>query len=160
MPTLTIRFIDEPGIVSRLISWTTNSEWCHTEALSRDGQAWIGARAGTGVQARPLDWCHPIRERRYAVPVTQEQYDAAMTWLEAKVGCPYDYRDIIGLALHRRIYAKQRVICSALMLLWLMEGAGLLPLNCLSSFAFLVTPETLHLSPIFIGKCVYSFPTT
>lgn len=155
---LTIRFIDEPGIISGLISWTTDSLWCHVEALSRDGRQWIGAHSGTGVQARPLDWCTPIRERQYALPVSDDQYEAAMTWLENKVGCPYDYTDIIGLALHKRIGASDHeIICSACVLLFLMAG-GLMPLNCQEGFAYMITPETLHLSPLLIGKCIYSFP--
>lgn len=158
MPVLTIRFIDGSDIVSRLISWTTNSLWCHTEALSRDGNSWIGAHSGTGVQARPLGWSKVTRERRYAIPVTEAQYEAAMTWLEEKVGMPYDYIDIVGLAVHKRIgYSKSRVICSAAMLEFMM-AASLMPLNCQENFSYLITPEVLHLSPVFIGKCAYAYP--
>lgn len=157
MPNLYIRFVDEPGIVSKLIDWQTDSLWCHTEALSRDGKSWIGAHAGTGVQARDLRWCNPTRERRYAIPVSDEQYEAAMQFLEGKIGCPYNYADIAGLALRRRMGASDhQVICSALMMLFLM-AAGIQPLNCLDKYAYLITPETLHLSPIFIGKCVYQY---
>lgn len=158
MPNLTIRFIDGTDLVSKLIAWTTNSLWVHTEALSRDRKSWIGAHSGTGVQARPINWCKPSLERQYAISVTQQQYDTAMDWLESKIGCPYNYVDIVGLALHKRIGASERqIICSALMLEFMMHG-GLMPLNCLSGFSFLITPETLHLSPLFIGKCVYSLP--
>lgn len=158
MPNLTIRFIDTPDLVSRLITFTTDSLWCHTESLSRDGKSWIGAHAGTGIQARPLDWCKPIRERRYSIPVTDEQYETAMGWLEEKVGMPYDYTDIVGLAIHKRIGAsKSRVICSAAMLEFMM-AASLMPLNCQGNFSYLITPEVLHLSPVFIGRCAYAYP--
>jgi hypothetical protein len=157
MRTLTVRFIDEPGLVSRLIAWTTNSLWCHTEALSRDGRSWIGAHSGTGVEARPLAWCAPIRERSYALPVADEQYGHAMAWLESKVGTPYSYGDIVGLAVHRRRLGARshRVICSALMTELLM-AAGLRPLNVAEGFEYLITPETLHLSPLFIGRCIHA----
>lgn len=156
MPNLVIRFIDTSDLVSRLITWTTDSLWCHTEALSRDGKSWIGAHSGTGIQARPLNWCKPIRESQYAVPVTESQYETAMTWLESKEGLPYDYEDIIGLAIHKRIgQSKSRVICSAAMLEFMMK-ADLLPLNCLEEFSYLITPETLHLSPLFIGKLIHA----
>lgn len=152
MPSLVIRFISAPDIVSRLIEWTTDSIFCHTEGLSPDGKLWIGAHAHTGVQARPLDWVKPSFERRYAVPVTDAQYAAANKYMTSKVGTPYDYLDIVGLALHKRIGASDHtIICSAFMLQWLM-AAGLYPLNCLEPFAYLITPETLHLSPLFIGK--------
>jgi hypothetical protein len=157
MPILTIRFIDEPDIVSRLINWTTNSLWCHTEALSRDGKSWIGAHSGTGVQARPLGYCKPIRERCYVLSVTPEQYETAMGWLESKIGEKYDYGSILGLAIHKRVWSPQRVICSELMLQF-MQAASLQPLNILPGFDALCTPEILHLSSLFIGRCSYSFP--
>jgi hypothetical protein len=151
---LTIRFINEPGIVSRLITWTTDSLFCHTEGLGRDGQSWVGAHAHTGVESRPHDWCKPTFERRYAIPVTDDQYEAAMRFMDSKIGCLYNYKDIVGLAIHKRIGASDHEIeCATFMLSWLM-AAGLWPLNVLESFAYLVTPETLHLSPIFIGKGV------
>lgn len=153
MADLTIRFIFDDDLVSKLIGWTTDSLWCHTEALSREGQSWVGAHAGSGVQARPLDYCKPIRERRYTVPAPDA--DAAYMWLDGKVGTPYNYRDILGLALHARIgVSDHEVICSALMLQF-MQQAGLEPLNCLPQYSPLITPETLHLSPLFIGKCIY-----
>jgi hypothetical protein len=155
MADLTIRFIFEPDFVSRLIGWETNSLWCHTEALSRDGQSWIGAHAGTGVQPRPLNYCKPTRERQYAIPVLDRAADAAYTWLESKLGTPYNYADILGLTLHARIgVSEHEVICSALMLQF-MQQSGLEPLNCLPQYSSLITPETLHLSPLFIGKCTY-----
>jgi hypothetical protein len=151
MPLLTIRFINEPGIISQLITWNTDSLFCHTEGLGRDGQSWVGAHTGTGVQSRPHNWCKPTLERRYALPVTAEQYEAAMHFMDSRIGFPYNYKDIVGLALHSRIGAtNHEIICSAFMLLWL-QAAGLEPLNVLESFAYLITPETLHLSPMFIG---------
>lgn len=153
---LVIRFIYEPGIVSSLIDWETNSLWCHTEALSRDGKSWIGAHAGRGVQARPLNWCKPTRERRYALPVTPEQYQKAMEWLEAKQGEPYNYEDIVGLLFHIRVgVSKHEVICSALMTLWLMKSVVWWPMNVLEGYANLVTPETLHESKVLMGHCIY-----
>jgi hypothetical protein len=153
-PTLTIRFINEPGIISDLIDWETDSLFCHTEGLNRDGWTWVGAHARTGVEARPLDWCKPTFERRYTVPVSPGGYETAMRFMESQIGCPYNYEDIVGLALHKRIGASDHeIICSAFMLLWL-QAAGLQPLNVLPDFAFLCTPETLHLSPIFIGRMV------
>ena len=157
---LIVRFIDAQDVVSRLINWMTNSLWCHTEAFNPEGGehgGWIGAHAGTGVQDRPFSWCMPTRERVYAVPVTAEQYEKAWTFLNAKVGTPYDYGDIVGLSLHNRRFGrgKKRIICSALMVEFLM-AAGLQPLNVIEGFEYLITPETLHLSPLFIGRCVKS----
>ena len=152
MPNLVIRFIHEPDLVSKLIAWETDSLFVHCEGLSWDEKSWIGAHAGTGVQARPLDWCKPTFERRYALPVESPQWDRAMAWLETRVGEPYDYADIVGLALHSRKGASDHeIICSALMIEWMWQ-AGLEPLNCREGWAYLITPESLHLSPLFIGK--------
>lgn len=158
MPVLTTRFIFEPGLISDLIEFATDSLWIHAEGMNRTGDKWVGAHAGTGVQARELDWCKPTRERRYEVTVTDEQFEAAMIWQESKIGEPYDYLDIFGLALHLRIgSSKKQTICSAFELGRYM-AAGIYPLNCLENFTYMITPETLHLSPIFLGKCVYTFP--
>ncbi|MDE2101613.1 MAG: hypothetical protein KGL39_30485 [Patescibacteria group bacterium] len=157
MPNLIIRFINSPGIISTLIDWETDSLFCHTEALSRDGQHWIGAHAGTGVQARPLDWTTTTRDYRYALEVTEEQYEAAMAFLESKIGTPYDYLDIVGLLFKFRVHDPKQLICSAFMMEFL-AAAGIQPLNCLPDFDYLITPETLHLSPIFIGKRFLPLP--
>jgi len=80
-----------------------------------------------------------------------------MTWLESKLGAPYDYADIVGLAIHKRIGASDHeAICSAVMI-DLMMKAALEPLNCLEGYDYLITPETLHLSPVFIGKRIRQF---
>jgi hypothetical protein len=153
VPNLTIRFVDEADWVSRAITWTTNSLWCHTETLNRAGTGWTGAHAGAGVETRSLTWVKPSRERRYAIPVTQAAFDAAHTWLEAQHGQRYNYQDILGLFFHKRIWSPQRVICSQLMLEF-MQAAGLRPLNVLPGYDALITPETLHLSSLFIGRSI------
>ena len=150
---LVIRFIDEPDAFSRAITFVTDSLFCHTECLSRDATGWVGAHAGTGVEKRALDWVKPSRERVYAIPVTLSQYQKAHTWLEMQMGCKYNYLDILGLFFHRRIWSPQRVICSQLMLEFMQE-AGLQPLNVLPDYSALITPETLHLSPLFIGRSI------
>lgn len=152
---LVIRFVDDSDGVSRAITWATNSLWCHTEALNRDGTGWTGAHAGTGVNTRPLDWIKNLRrERRYAIPVSGDAFDNAHRWLEAQKGRQYNYRDILGLLIHKRIWSPQRVICSQLMTQF-MQQAGLQPLNILPQFDALITPEVLHLSPVFIGRGIF-----
>jgi len=153
---LILRFIYTEALVSLLIGWRTDSLWCHCEALSRDGQHWIGAHALTGVEPRPLNWCEPTRERRYAIPVTQGEYEAAMAWLEAKVGEPYNYADILGMALGVRMGASEHeIVCSALMTEWLIAGSQW-PANCEPGSTYLVTPEMLHFSSFFLNRCIYT----
>ena len=102
-----------------------------------------------------LDWCKPFRERRYAIPVSEDAHYAAHEFLNSQIGQKYNYRDILGLLIHKRVWSPQRVICSQLMLEFMQE-AGLQPLNVIESFSAMVTPEMLHLSPLFIGRCVYN----
>lgn len=158
MPVLTIRFINSSDLISRAITGETFSYICHTEGLNEAGDAWVGAHAFTGVQERALDWADNglIWERRYAIPVTQAQYDAAMVYMRASIGVKYNYRGIVGLLLHNRKWNDtERMDCSQFMFRWLLAG-GKESLNVLDSSAWLVTPETLHLSPLLIGKCIYS----
>jgi hypothetical protein len=149
---LVIRFVSGAGFVSAAIRYVTNAPWIiHVEAQSRDGNAWTGAHAGSGVQPRPLDYCNPRMERRYFMPVTQSEFDRAHTWLESKIGEKYDYLDILGLALKHRVWNPHRVICSVLMMQF-MQQAGMEPLNVLAQFDALITPDELHMSNLFIGR--------
>lgn len=152
-PKLVIRFIAEPDLLSRIIMWLTNSLWCHCEILNRDGTAWIGAHAWTGVQARPLNWVKSSRKRCYAIPVDSSAYHAAQDWLENQVGLPYDYTGCLGILLHCRIHSKRGRDCSNLAIAT-MQHAGIQPLNTLADYDYLITPEVLHLSPLFIGRGV------
>jgi hypothetical protein len=167
MQTLTIRFINSKGFVSRLITGSTFSLMDHCEMLSRDGQSWIGAHAWTGIEARPLDWADKdlLWERRYAISMTDEQYGRAQTYIESSIGVKYDYRGILGIVLRRRkLYSTDRKDCSQFGTETLSSGylngklltaAGLRPLNVLPEYSWMVTPEMLHLSSLFIGRCVY-----
>jgi hypothetical protein len=151
-----IRFINSPGLVSGAINWVTNSLWDHAEIITESG-SYIGAHAGSGIEDRPADYCIPIRERRYSIPCTQDQLDRAMSYARSKIGTPYDYKDIVGLLFHdRRLNSSSREICSAFTFDAAWAG-GIMMLNCLPEFEYLITPETLHLSSCLIGNCTYDF---
>lgn len=158
---LLFRFIDGRGFIPRAITLDTNSLFDHTElgVLSNPADynsvtGWLGAHAKGGVAIRPLSYCNPFRDYRYAVPVTQSQYNKALTFAHAQVGVKYDLSDIAGLLLRvRRFHSPSREICSELML-QVAQAAGLNPLNVDPPYAYLVTPDMFHLSPIFIGHRV------
>lgn len=155
--TIIVRFVDASDVITEAIDFVTNSLWPHAELGIDDGSqySWIGAHAGTGVQVRPFDYCKPRRERRYALPCTDEQHAAIMASAMADVGKPYNYSDVVGLLLHyRKLNSDKSVICSQWVFEKLLAG-GIQALNCLPEYSYLVTPEVLHLSPLFIGKCIY-----
>jgi uncharacterized protein YycO len=159
MASFKLRVVNSSDFVGRSIDWVTNSLWDHVEIEDEDGR-WIAAHAGSGVGIFPADYAKPTRERRYSIPCTDEQYAKAMAYARSKVGTPYDYLDIVGLLFHdRSIHSKEREICS----MFVFESAwaaGIQMLNVLPGYTQLVTPETLHLSPLLIGRCTYEFPSS
>lgn len=150
-----LRFIRTPGFVTSAICFVTNSLFDHCEmGIEEDGKvvSWIGAHAGTGIQLRPANYCLPTFERRYAIPVSDSGYAAWRTYVFKSIGVRYDYGDILGLLIHARgMTSAHRMICSQFCLNAL-RTAGINMLNVLPKWAHLVTPETLHLSPVLIGR--------
>jgi len=155
MPNLVIRFVATRTPSGASVRFASMSVYEHVEALSRDCSGWTGAHAITGVEKRPLDWDkHVIRDDRYSLPVTQSQFDAFHDALESQIGVKYNYWLIVGIALHWRwlaLLSKGREDCSQL-IIWCLQKAGINPLNTLASYDALITPESLHLSPLFIGR--------
>jgi hypothetical protein len=157
MAWFTIRFVNSPGFIGAAIDWTTSSLFDHAEIESDTG-TWIGAHDKGGVQDRPADYMVPTREMRYALPVTDHQHAAIMAYARSKIGVRYDFADIAGLLFHdRKINSPHRLICSMFVLDAAMEG-GMQMLNVLPEYTYLITPETLHLSPLLIGRCVKKVP--
>lgn len=151
MPDLKIRFITESDFVSWAIRWVTFSDFSHVEIELPDG-TFLGAHAGKGVQIRPADYCQPSFERRYAIPLSQANYDAAMLYARNSIGTLYDYADIFGLLFRRNLTTKGRMICSRYLFDVLVAG-GVRALNILPQYDFKATPDIIHLAPVFIGKC-------
>lgn len=154
MASFKIRFVNSNGFVASAIDWATDSLFDHAEIETETG-SWIGAHDDGGVQERPADYLQPTREYRYAIPCTDEQYEKAMTFAKSKIGTQYNFSDIGGLLFHdRKLNNPHAVICSQFTLMAARVG-GIQMLNVLAGFEHLVTPETLHLSPLLIGNCTY-----
>lgn len=162
MPRIIVRFVHGDGFLSNAIAEITNSLFSHTEFGIEDESgritSWLGAVSGTGVQKRDPNYAKEAREYRYAVPCTEEQYVTWLNWANSQIGKKYNYEDIFGLLFHdRKLNDRKDDICSEFVTLGL-QAAGFEPLNALPEFAFLITPETLHLSPIFIGNLILKKP--
>lgn len=156
-PRVRVRFITADGFVSSGIRWVTNSLWSHVEFGTPIG-TWIGAHADGGWMERPANYCTPTREAMYDIPCTQEIMDAHLKRIRAMVGqMPYNKLDIVGLLIkNRKLSTPHALICSqgATEELIMRFGSARV-LNVLMGFEYLITPETLHLSPIFVGRRVF-----
>jgi uncharacterized protein YycO len=157
MLNIIIRFITESDFVSAAIREVTFSEFSHVEIGTPEG-TWIGAHASGGVEERAADYCIPTFERRYAIPVTQEQYDKGMAYARSQVGTPYDFRDILGLLFHHDLSTHGHLICSWFVFDFFLE-MDMQVLNVLPMHGNKIDPDKLHLAPIFIGKCFFQTET-
>lgn len=150
MPDLIVRFVAEKDPISAAIRYVTFSDFSHVELGLPDG-TWLGAHAWGGVRIRAVDYLKPSLERVYAVPVPY--YDQAMSYARGKIGTRYNFLDLAGLLVHYPLTSPYRLICSQFVFEVMIE-AGVKPLNVLSAYSYRVTPTILHLSPIFIGRCI------
>ncbi len=152
MASLILRFLSSDGFIGHAIDVVTNSLWSHVEIGTPEG-TWIGAHADGGVQERAANYCTPVRERQYTIPMSDDQQRAILQFARAKVGTDYNFADIAGLLFHSRILnTPERFICSQFAMECFAAG-GIWLLNVLPQYAYLVTPETLHLSPLLMGRC-------
>ena len=160
MASIVIRFVNSKGFVSSAIDFVEGGagEFDHAECQDVNTKEWIGAHDDGGFERRPESYMVPSRERRYSIPCTQEEYDCGMAWLNSQIGVPYNFADILGILAHKDITTSGKLICSQAMFTYIFKTLGRLPLNVIPENANLVTPETLHLSPLFIGNCIYEFP--
>jgi hypothetical protein len=160
MPNLVIRFVNSLGFVSSAIDFVEGGagEFDHAECLDVATSEWIGAHDDGGFQRRPYNYMKPSRERRYAIPCNQDEYDAGMKWLNSQIGVPYNFMDILGILTHKDLTSSGKMICSQAMFTYIYKALGQLPLNALEENANRITPEILHLAPIFIGRSIPNTP--
>jgi hypothetical protein len=179
-----IRYINGSDFIAKGIDWVTHSLLDHaefwfdaesmavvlvilskhgmsTEGLSPEG-GYLGAHAGSGIQFRPLDYCVPTWERRYKLSCTDENFEALVVSAFGKIGTGYNYLGIGGILLRmRKMTSDIREFCSEFCFDETFK-VGIFMLNAREHYKNLITPESLHLSPLhmpaFGGHCTYSFP--
>lgn len=155
---LLFRFLAKHALAGIAIRWDTDSLFEHVESGVlkdpsdwRSVTGWFGAHANGGVKIRPVDYCNPFRDYRYAVRVTQDQYRAANGYAHRMVGTGYDLLDIGGLGLRLRwMHSRHKVICSRLMF-QMADAAGIQTLNIARPYSYLVTPDIFHFEPFLRG---------
>ncbi len=156
-PVILQRFIKNRGLASDVIAEDTDSLFSHAEFGTPEG-TWIGAHIDGGVQERAADYCDPVRDYRYEIPLPSElALEQWLTLIRADIGLDYNVTGILGLATHiRALNNPHAVDCSEWCAEKLIEFLGAPKvLNVLPERAYLITPEDLHLSPLFVGRMVY-----
>ncbi len=154
MPYVTVRFIANHTFLSWSIRRLTGSLFSHVELGTPEG-TWIGALAD-GIKEWPAQYCNPFREYVYEIPCTREQQSHLLAWARSKIGTKYNFTDIVGLLFQNRtLHTPNRFICSQFCtdgLLEVFEASRVL--NVRREWAYRITPEMLHLSPLFVGHLV------
>lgn len=156
-PVILQRFIKNTGVGSDVIAEDTNSLLSHCEFGTPEG-TWIGAHISGGVQERAADYCNPVRDYRYEIPLPDaDALDQWLTLIRSDIGTHYNVKAILGLAIHdRKLNNPHEVDCSEWCTMKLLQWFGAPKvLNVMPQRAYLVTPEMLHLSPLFVGRMVY-----
>jgi len=153
MPSIRVRFIRDKGFISRAISGITGSLFSHVEFGTPDG-TWIGAHIEDGIRERRANYCSPPLEYVYEIPITGDREIEALQWMRSKIGAAYNTVDILGLMFEARsLRSPNRYICSQFCTEGLIRFYGAHNvLNVLDDWTYRITPETLHLSPIFVGN--------
>lgn len=156
-PVILARFIKNRGLTSEVITEEEDGLFSHFEYGTPQG-TWIGAHIDGGVQERPADYCNPPRDWRYAIGLSSEaELDAWLKMLRADIGVHYNVLGVVGIAAHiRALNNPHEVDCSEWGTQKLIQKFGARRvLNVVPSRTYLITPERLHLSPIFVGRLVY-----
>jgi hypothetical protein len=145
-----IRFVTANDQLSALIR--TQAGICmpftpsHTEALSQDGNNYIGQHFDGGMQARPVgyDAATMLHEKLVELPTSDAQESTFYDFLHSKIGQPYDWKSIISFvdpALN--LHELNHLICSAMMTAAL-RACGFFPMPLTVPFHH-VTPRDLFL---------------
>lgn len=135
-----IRFVTGTDLVSRMISLQAGVAMpfapTHTEALSWNGESYVGAHLEGGVCMRPVGYDADElitlpdgskSERIVPIDCTPAQESAFHSFVESRIGTPYDWQAIVGFVdpeIHGHEFGH--VICSAFMT-QALRAAGFFP---------------------------------
>lgn len=147
-----VRFIAQDTWISAAIRRLTGSLFSHVEFGTPEG-AWIGAHLDGGIQELPANYCVPSREYYYEIPCTEGDEAALLAWARSQMGTKYDWKDIVGLAIQNRsLRSPHAYICSAFVATGMLLRFGPKRFaNVELAWAYRMTPETAHLSPMLAG---------
>lgn len=141
---------------SRLIRWWTFGKYSHAAWVCRDGSV-IESTMKTGVhELASLDDSHtdgtPVEV--YTLPISDRQYAEIDAAMRAEIGKKYDWKAILGFALHARLEQRMAWFCSELVV-GVLNKCGIFPLKHIEPFQ--VSPTFLSWSPFL--KLAVKFKT-
>ena len=99
-----LRFVQGQAWDSHVIEWGTRCRWSHTEAVMNDRDT-LGAMLHGGVKVRSMSepcYGNVKASETWAVPAAPGQVGAFWGFLDAQIGCPYDWRAIVSFGLGER----------------------------------------------------------
>jgi len=149
-----LRFCTSHTLTSQLIRWQAGTSMpftpSHVEALTQDGENYIGAHIEDGVRMRRVGYDTDTlmtladgtkADRIVSLPCPDEQEAAFYTLLHAKVGTPYDWKAILGFEVPGvHLHDFGHLICSAFM-------TSLLRAKGVEWFRWPLTKPFHHISP-------------
>ncbi|HXE20384.1 MAG TPA: hypothetical protein VN629_12400 [Castellaniella sp.] len=146
-----LRFCASHTLTSQLIRWQAGTSMpftpSHVEAVTVDGNDYIGAHIEDGVRMRPVGYDVDTlmtladgskADRIVSLPCPDEQEAAFYTFVHGKVGTPYDPKAILGFEIEGHWHDVGHLICSAFM----AQG-----LRMASYFRWPLTKPFHHISP-------------
>lgn len=142
-----VRFVTEDDIISAAIRRQTWSAFSHVEFITDDMKA-LGAHHEGGVQIRALDSDKFTKEEWYAIPCTNDQKIAAMTFALQQVGKPYDTEAIFGMLVRKDWSNSNAWFCSELVTAACLH-AGIIILH-ITDNVDRITPRDDYMSPLLI----------
>ena len=108
------RVVADSDSIGEAIKWFSRGQATHVEFCTDDWTQTIGARAGGGVQVRPINYAKFQDEWRFQAEASEEQMNGGMKWLHAQIGKQYDFLNIAAIALDRNWNDSSKWICSKL----------------------------------------------
>lgn len=129
-----LRFVQGSGFISEAIILQEKTALpfspSHVEALTPDGQFYLGAHISGGVMKRPVgyDKATTVHELLLDLGAARNVTDSA-TWQDARffdfldghLGEPYDWLSIGGFVIPEHLHLPNHAICSALQTLALRD---------------------------------------
>jgi hypothetical protein len=122
--TVTISFVNAPSLITDLIR-IRSPFVSHAEFILPDGRR-LGAHMKGGIQARPDGY--QALDTEYRCKLWVPEPDAFYAGANAKIGTPYDWKAILGLATGEDFHAPHEFICSAFVTTMLLDYNMIVPL--------------------------------